>query len=195
MEIILASQSPYRKELLSRILSEFKTKASLNDEEEDLIKNEASDIHQLTEKLAQMKAEKVFQEFSNSLVIGSDQALGIEGQILSKPHTKERAVQQLLSMKGRPHHLVTAVSLRGPEIFIDFSNTTTLLMRELTQEEIIAYVDKDLPLDCAGSYKIESAGIALFERIETSDFTSIIGLPLIELTTNLRKLVPSVVSN
>ena len=62
MEIILASQSPYRKELLSRILSEFKTKASLNDEEEDLIKNEASDIHQLTEKLAQMKAEKVLEK-------------------------------------------------------------------------------------------------------------------------------------
>jgi septum formation protein len=90
-------------------------------------------------------------------------------------------------MQGATHELITSVTVISPSGEETFSNTTKLTMRSLTADEITRYVDLDMPLDCAGSYKLESAGIKLFSKIEMDDHTSIIGLPLIQLTTVLHK--------
>ncbi len=121
-------------------------------------------------------------------MIGSDQVCMLEGEILGKPGTIANAISQLTKMQGKTHELITAVTLLSPKGEISFSNRTQLSMRPLTLGEITRYVEADLPLDCAGSYKLETKGIRLFEKIEMSDHTSIIGLPLIQLNNHLLEL-------
>ncbi len=185
-KIILASESPYRRELLSRLGVAFKTSPAFIDE--DSVKREITEVHQLTQTLARLKAQKVLQNFPDALVIGSDQALSLNRALFSKPGTPEKAIQQLKQMVGKTHQLVTAVCLASKENIIEFENTAQLTMRPLSSEEINRYVEEEKPLNCAGSYKIEGAGIKLFEKIEMDDFTSIVGLPLIQLTSYLRDL-------
>ncbi len=108
--------------------------------------------------------------------------------IYGKPLSKDGAIQQLSEMNGKTHELLTAVTGTWPGGQTSFLNVTRLHMRELTVQEITRYVEKDLPLDCAGSYKLEEAGIKLFERIEMDDHTAVIGLPLIELSNVLLNL-------
>jgi septum formation protein len=91
-------------------------------------------------------------------------------------------------MQGRAHELVTAVTVLSPQGDIQVFNQTILHMRPLKETEILRYIDEDLPLDCAGSYKLESKGIKLVEKIEMDDHTSIIGLPLIQLNNFLLKM-------
>ncbi len=188
--VILASGSPYRKELLARLISDFRCISPSVDE--DSVKDSGLSPDQTAQKLARLKAETVAALHSDAIVIGSDQVADLNGQILGKPHTVERACQQLQRMSGVSHRLVTAFCLCFQQQRIEFSSITTLHMRSLTNEEIERYVVKDQPLDCAGSYRIEAAGIGLFEQIQTEDFTSIIGLPLIRLTTELRRLGVSI---
>ena len=93
-----------------------------------------------------------------------------------------------MALRGETHQLITSVCLISKSNQIVFSNETNLKVKaDLTESEIKKYVKQDLPLNCAGSYKIEGMGIALFEKVETTDFTSIIGLPLIELSKQLKK--------
>jgi septum formation protein len=92
-------------------------------------------------------------------------------------------------MSGKTHRLLTAVCIAAPgKRLISIMDETRLTMRSLTPEEALRYVERDQPLDCAGSYKIESLGISLFEKIETEDFTAIMGLPLIQVSQSLREL-------
>ena len=109
-----------------------------------------------------------------------DQLGEVDGEALGKPHTAERARAQLRRLAGREHRLHTAVAVHHrasgrTETAVD---TTALVMRALTDEAIADYVARDAPLDCAGSYRVESLGIALFERVRGDDFTAVIGLPL-----------------
>ena len=123
----------------------------------------------------------------SSLVIGSDQVISLDGAIFGKPKTRENAIKQLLTLQKSPHQLITSVCIATESKTINFSNQTKLtIRRDLSREDISNYVSKDDPLDCAGSYKIEGMGIALFEKVETTDFTSIIGLPLMELSKHLK---------
>ena len=131
-----------------------------------------------------MIADRYFE----SIVIGSDQLVDLDRTVLGKPGSVPAAVDQLMSMSGKTHRLVTAVCVACSGQNVEFTNVTTLTMRTLTRGEATRYVERDQPIDCAGSYRIESLGIALFERIDTTDFTSIMGLPLIQLSSVLRDL-------
>ena len=121
------------------------------------------------------------------MIIGSDQLVSFENNILGKPHTKEKAFDQLKSMSGKTHSLLTSVTLINEDKEISFLNETKLTMKSLSDRFIQEYIEKDRPLDCAGSYKIERAGISLFDSIECDDFTAITGLPLIELSKYLQE--------
>jgi septum formation protein len=184
MDLILASTSRYRRDLLARLGLPFRCMAPEVDE--SAFGDLAQDPAELARKLASAKAEAVAARQPGALVIGSDQLVAFDGQVLGKPGTTERAVSQLLAMAGREHQLLTAVALadaNGVEIHLDVAR---LWVRPLTRLEVERYVKAERPLDCAGSYKIEGLGIALFDRIECADQTAIIGLPLLAVCTMLR---------
>jgi septum formation protein len=183
--LILASTSSYRKVLLERLRIPFLAAASGVDE--DSYHQAGLSPSELARTLAHAKASAVLNRFPDATVIGSDQLIDLDGSVLGKPGTAEKAVSQLQFMAGRSHRLLTAVSVISRNREHLFLNESRLWMRPLTLEEITRYVENEKPLDCAGSYKIEEAGISLFDRIECSDFTAITGLPLIELSAELRR--------
>lgn len=184
-EVILASGSKYRKELLGRLLSNFECHPP--DIDESSYHSREPTPERLAARLAREKSLVVSSRFPDALVIGSDQLVDVNGVVLGKPGSVAAAVKQLLEMSGRTHRLVTAVCILGPGFSREFSDVTSLTMRTLTSEEAERYVLRDQPTDCAGSYRIESLGISLFQRIETQDFTAIMGLPLIRLSCVLRE--------
>jgi septum formation protein len=186
MDLILASTSPYRRALLERLGVPFRSEAPRVDE--DAFKDPTLAPESLAERLARLKAESLADAWPESTIIGCDQLVSLDGQVLGKPGTGPAAVDQLLRMSGRTHELITALSLWRRGRSVGHTDVTVLWMRPLARAEIESYVAADRPLDCAGSYKLESRGIALFERIESADHSAITGLPLIALTTILRDL-------
>lgn len=187
LPILLASSSRYRRELLARLLPSFDSVSP--DLDEHAFHHLEPTPVDLAQRLAKEKALAVFRRFPKTIVIGSDQLVDLNGAVLGKPGTVTAAVDQLLSMSGKTHRLLTAVCIVAPENpLTSIMNETRLTMRHLTADEALRYVERDQPLDCAGSYKIESLGISLFESIETEDFTAIMGLPLIQVSQSLRKL-------
>ena len=187
-ELILASTSRYRHALMSRLGVPFRTLAPLCDEEEE--KERLGDLppEALAPKLARAKAESLRGEARGAVIVGSDQIAAIDGEILHKPGTRERAEAQLARLSGQTHLLVTAFAVAHPGGVIEHVDVTRLTMRELSPAQIERYVAADEPLDCAGSFKLEARGIVLFSRIESADQTAITGLPLIALTTALASL-------
>lgn len=181
--LILASTSKYRGALLSQLGWPFDAIAPGVDE--DQLKSKDLSPTQLAMELAKLKALAVFQKHPEACVIGSDQVCMLNGELLGKPGSKEKAIEQLQRMQGTHHELITAVTILYPQGEINFHNRTLLFMRPLSVTEITRYIEEDLPLDCAGSYKLETKGIKLFEKIEMDDHTSIIGLPLIQLNNQL----------
>jgi len=186
MKLILASTSPYRKTQLQRLYQDFSTEKPQVDEE--IYKAQIPDPELLARRLAQLKAENVFERHPKDLVIGGDQVASFQGKILGKPYTFEKALEQLALMQGQSHQLYTALHLMGPKISLDILEVTTLTMRPLTNQEIEAYLKKDQPFDCAGSYKIEERGIKLFSQIVGEDKEAIMGVPLMKLQTHLLNL-------
>lgn len=182
--LILASTSKYRKQLLEQLNVPFTAMAPLVDE--DLLKRQSSvSLADLPLFLARKKAESLVAQHPNSVIIGSDQ-MGLMGNIpLNKAGSREKAIRQLTQLAGRSHQLITAMSVFARGQWLHHVDTTTLHMRSLTAEQITRYVDLENPIDCSGSYKIESLGISLFEKIETQDHTAIVGLPLIALCRTL----------
>lgn len=177
-QLILASTSKYRQELLQRLALPFVAQAPLIDEEKE--KDPSLSPRALAEKLALLKAQSL--QGTGKVVIGGDQLVSFEGQIIGKAHTPERAVEQLLAMQGKTHELITAICVFDDEKVIPYTDITRLHMKKLTRSQAEHYVHLDNPVDCAGSYKIEKHGIQLFEKIESEDFTAIQGLPLIALS-------------
>ena len=112
----------------------------------------------------------------------------LDDVIFGKPKSIESACVQLQKMQGRTHQLLTGVALVSGSQELTFLNVCQMTLRPLTQTEIENYIRLDLPLDCAGSYKIEKSGISLFEKIECEDWTAIQGLPILRLTSELVKL-------
>ena len=182
-KLILASTSVYRKQLLQRLNIPFEVIEPAFDEE--LYKKQGRSAAELSLFLATGKAKSVNQQ--NACVIGSDQVVSFDGKILGKSHTSTGAFEQLKSLQGKTHQLITSTSLlfKGEEV--SWTDTVQLTMRPLTATEIDNYIKLDNPVDCAGSYKIESFGISLFERIHAEDFTAIQGLPLLKLHLHLKK--------
>lgn len=182
--LILASTSPYRKELLEKLAIPFVAKAPLIDEDKE--KDPRLSPLELAEKLAYLKAQSLAAP--GHVVIGGDQLIAFQQKIIGKAYTREKAIDQLLGFCGHTHDLITAVCVFDGQEHHSFTNITRMKMKSLTREQIEKYVELDQPLDCAGSYKIEKHGISLFEKIESDDFTAIQGLPLIQLCQLLEKL-------
>jgi len=188
MDLILASTSPYRRTQVERLGVPFRCVAPPVDEE--ALKAELGPVapRELAERLATAKARGVARSEPDATVIGGDQLVAFDGSVLGKPGTADRAMAQLGAMAGRSHDLITAlVVVRGAELYAHV-DVTALSLRSLTPEEIRRYVEADRPIDCAGSYKLEARGIALFDRIESDDHSAIVGIPMIALTTILRRL-------
>jgi septum formation protein len=183
MELILASTSPARRELLARLGVPFRCVAPGVDEA--AFRDRGLAPRALAETLALAKARAVAEGSPQAVVIGCDQVATIDNQILGKPATADRASAQLALLAGRTHQLITAVAVIAGGQTQTHCDVTALAMRPLDHDAIARYVAAEAPLGCAGSYMIERRGIALFERIETADHTAIIGLPMIALCSML----------
>ncbi|HEK1686306.1 TPA: septum formation inhibitor Maf [Pseudomonas putida] len=181
--LLLASSSPYRRELLQRLRLPF-TWASPDIDEG---RNAEEPATELVRRLARQKAEALANSHSQHLIIGSDQVAVLGEQILGKPHTFERACEQLLAASGQQVTFLTGLALLNSstgQCQVDCIPFTVTL-RELDRERVERYVQAEQPLDCAGSFKAEGLGVTLFQSTHGCDATSLIGLPLIRLVDML----------
>ena len=182
--LVLGSTSRYRAELLRRLGLDFEPRAPETEEVE--LTGEAPAMRAM--RLATAKATDAGAGLPDALVIGSDQVAELDGALLEKPGSIERAHEQLTACSGRSVHFHTALCVLDtrdgrPRTHLDL---TRVHFRVLDAAEITRYIEREQPLDCAGSFKCEGLGISLFERIENSDPTALIGLPLIALAQLLR---------
>ena len=182
--LILASTSRYRRQLLDRLGLAYTAVPPTCDEE--ALKDPALAPLALAEHLAEAKAASLVAQHPTAVIIGSDQICALDDEILHKPGTAARAVEQLMRLAGREHRLITSMVVAQGARRWRHTDVTTLRMRSLEREALERYVAADQPLDCSGAYKLEQRGIALFERIDSADHTAIIGLPLIALCSFLR---------
>ncbi len=185
-DLVLASTSRYRQKLLERLGVPFRCQAPRVDE--DLWKAEAERPRVLAEELAEAKALSLCDAEPDATLIGCDQVVTFEGRIFGKPASGEGAVEQLSALAGHSHELITALAVWHAGRVFRHTDVTTLRMRSLDRAEIERYVAADWPIDCAGSYRLEERGITLFESIDSEDHSAITGLPLIALTTILRRI-------
>lgn len=188
--LILASTSRYRAALLGKLGLPFSAQAP----EVDETPLPAESADRLVRRLAEAKARAVGAASGPALVIGSDQVAVCNGRILGKPGTEARAREQLSELSGREVFFLTGLFLLDTttgdgQIAVD---TTRVVFRQLTSTEIADYVAREQPIDCAGAFKSEGLGIALFEAIEGKDPNALIGLPLIDLCGMLRNAGVSV---
>lgn len=182
--LVLASTSPYRRELLSRLGVAFSVCAPDVDESPHTGESPADLVRRLAEAKALAGAA---QQTTAALIIGSDQVAVVDDVILGKPGTFERACEQLSRLSGRRVTFLTGLCLHNTALqrtqldMVPF----TVEFRTLTRTQIEAYVRREKPLNCAGSFKSEGLGVALFSRMEGEDPTALIGLPLIRLVDML----------
>lgn len=182
--LYLASTSVYRQGLLQKLTSNFT--AIRPDADETALPGETATA--LVQRLAEAKARSVAATLSSGLVIGSDQVAVFNNEIIGKPHTIANAEAQLSAFSGQAVTFLTGLTLLN----VASGNTQTLVepftvhFRKLTRAEISAYIAREQPLDCAGSFKSEGLGISLFDKLEGEDPNSLIGLPLIKLLALLR---------
>ena len=186
MNIILASTSPYRRRLLERLQLPFRCVSPETDETP--LPDEAPAA--LAVRLARAKAESIAKLQPGALIIGSDQVASIEGSIMGKPGNFNSASAQLRSSSGREVVFYTAIALIAPNRDQERFHVERFCVRfrALSNSQIANYLHREQPYDCAGSFKVEGLGIALFESLIGDDPTSLEGLPLIRLTTLLGEL-------
>jgi septum formation protein len=185
-ELVLASTSVYRRALLERLGVPFRWRAPRCDEES--LKSRETDPRGLAETLALAKAKSLVEAEVNATIIGSDQVVSFQGEIFGKPGSADRAVEQLAAMAGQTHELITAMVVIHHDQVFRHTDVTSLRMRPLSRAAIERYIAADQPLDCAGAYKLESRGVALFEQIDSADHSAITGLPLLALVRILCEL-------
>ncbi|REG85791.1 Maf family protein [Marinomonas pollencensis] len=186
-KLILGSSSPYRRSLLERLNLTFECHSPDIDETQHKYETAA----QLVKSLSISKAQKVKadRQAPNELIIASDQVAVLDQEILGKPHTKEKAIEQLSRFSERKVTFLTGLCV------LDSSNNEyqyalseyQVFFRQLAQSEIERYIYLESPLNCAGSFKCEGLGVTLFSKMEGDDPNSLIGLPLINLCNMLRQ--------
>lgn len=185
-QIVLASSSPYRQQLLQQLKLPF---VAVAPEYEEKIDPQIAPAL-LVRDLALGKAQSLAERFPDALIIGSDQVFVDQGgQALGKPRDMQAAFRQLRQMAGKSHTFFTGLALvdnRSGAIITDVA-PFSVTIRPLSDEQIWNYLQREQPLDCAGSFKVEGLGIALMEKMEGEDYNSLIGLPLIKLVTMLEK--------
>ena len=183
-QIILASTSPYRKQLLTQLGLPFVAAAPQFVEEID--SNVAPAL--LVRHLALGKAQSLAESYSDALIIGSDQVfVDQRKRPVGKAGNLQAAFQQLKQMVGQSLCFYTGLALldsRSGAVQTDYA-TFTVSFRQLSDDQIYNYLQREKPFDCAGSFKIEGLGIALMEKMEGEDYNSLIGLPLIKLVSML----------
>ena len=183
-KIILASTSPYRQQLLRQLQLSFLTAAP--DFIEEIDPNVAPAL--LVRHLALGKAQSLADVYPDALIIGSDQLfVDQRGRPVGKGGTMEKAFQQLRQMAGKTHCFYTGLAIidsRSGAVQTDYA-TFSVTFRELSDDQIYNYLQREKPYDCAGSFKIEGLGIALIEKMAGEDYNSLIGLPLIKLVSML----------
>ena len=178
-KLILASASTYKKNLLGRLNIPFEVRVP--DIDESQLINESP--NQLVKRLALSKAQEVSTKSENVWVIGCDQIAVLGNDIIGKPHYKNIAVEQLKKCSDKQVDFITGVALINQskkQFFYGFS-TVEVKFLALSELFINNYLDFDMPFNCAGSFKVESLGISLFEWVKSQDPTSLEGLPLITL--------------
>jgi septum formation protein len=181
--VILASTSAYRASLLRRLLEHFEQASPGTDEQP--LPGEMPAAR--AARLAEAKARAVAAARPGCVVIGSDQVADLEGTVLDKPGTVHAAHKQLAASSGREvvfHTAVCVIDRKGDAVI--HVDETRVQFRSLSAQDIGRYIERERPLDCAGSFKCEGLGIALFERIVNEDPTALIGLPLIATCRLLR---------
>src|SRR5690606_11614848 len=182
---VLASSSRYRQMLLGKLDLPFE--AAAPDIDESPLPGEQP--RALVHRLAIAKAQALTDRFPNHLIIGSDHVSCLDGHILGKPGTAERACEQLRLASGRSVEFLTALCLlnSATQTFEASAESFRVHFRTLSEMQISRYVAREQPLDCAGSFKSEGLGIALFEKLEGDDPNTLIGLPLIRLVQMLER--------
>jgi septum formation protein len=184
LTLVLASSSPYRRELLSRFKLPFDV-FNPDIDETPFANEKASEV---SFRLAREKAFKVAPHYANSLIIGSDQTAACQNQIIEKPNTHENAIKQLDFLSGKIVTFYTSLCLlnsktqKVQECVVEFE----VKYKELNQQIIETYLLKEQPYNCVGSVKSEGLGITLLEYIKGEDPTALIGLPLIKLSDMLQ---------
>ena len=191
VQLVLASTSPFRRELLSKLGLPFVTVNPATDE--SVVHGETPETTAL--RLSEAKARAVASQYPDALIIGSDQMAFIDDQVFGKPGTHDNAVKQLKTMRGRTVNFFTGLcllntqtgraQLRGVPMLVTFRN--------LSDDEIENYLQKENPYNCAGSAKSEGLGIAVIEKMQGEDPNALIGLPLIALCDLLRNEGVSVI--
>lgn len=182
--LVLASTSPYRRRQLERLGLAFEQAAPRCDEE--ALKRPGIAPRALALELAAAKAASLVEDYPDALIIGGDQIVALGDEIFGKSGARERAIAQLERLQGRTHELISAVVVqRGGELR-QHAAIARLSMRPLDRAAIERLLDADEPYDCAGCYKLESRGIAMFRSIACEDPSAIEGLPLIALVDALR---------
>ena len=183
--LILASTSPYRRELLDRLGLPFEVGSPQTDESR--LPGESPEA--LALRLSEAKARAVASAHPDALIIGSDQVATVDGLSYGKPGSHERAVEQLRALSGKTVNFYTGLCLYNARNGrVEVCGVPTLVtFRDLTDEEIERYLHREPAHDCAGSAKSEGFGITLMSRIAGDDPSALVGLPLIALCTLLRK--------
>jgi MAF protein len=184
LPLVLASSSPYRRELLTRLRLPFTWSAPHIDES----RRPDEDAEALVCRLSLEKAQALSTTHPQHLIIGSDQAAVLGSQIIGKPHTLERAREQLMAASGNSVTFLTGLTLFNSATGQQQTDCVpfTVHFRPLSEAQIMRYLAAEQPFDCAGSFKAEGLGISLFRSTEGSDNNSLIGLPLIRLVDMLQ---------
>jgi MAF protein len=183
MKLVLASQSPQRQSLLKKLCIPFETHPADIDESE--LPGETA--LELVKRLSLEKAKAVAPDYQDALIIGSDQVATFNGDIIGKPLTEDNAVKQLMAFSGHSVTFLTGLALLNTTTgnAQETIEPVTVHFRSLTEKQIRTYVKQEQPLQCAGSFQVERLGITLFTKVEADDPNTLVGLPLIQLTTFL----------
>ncbi len=182
-QLVLASTSPFRREILQKLHISFESCSPEVDEQ----RFDGETPGALVARLAQAKAEAVAERFPDALIIGSDQVAVNGDEILGKPGTHEKAIEQLLASSGKEVTFFTGLALHNSSTGKTQVRVVPFHVhfRDLTRQQIENYLNVEKPYNCAGSFKSEGFGITLFSKLEGDDPNTLIGLPLIELVQML----------
>ncbi|HEY9018350.1 Maf family protein [Thiomicrospira sp.] len=185
-QILLASSSPYRRQLLEKIGVTFSCESPDIDERP----HDQESVKETVERLSLQKAQALVKHHPSKIIIASDQSASLNNKALGKPGNFEKAFEQLKAQQGKIIYFYTGLVVYNPhnQAYLSALDTTKVYFRELSDQQIRNYLLTEQPYDCAGSFKSEGLGITLFNKIENQDPNALVGLPLIKLVNLLSQV-------